>query len=225
MIYRVFIVDDEKLLRQGFIHMENWSEYEFSIAGEASDGEEALRLIEKQKPDIVVTDIRMPRMDGVELTKILKQKYPEIQVIVLSSYNDFDYVKETLKVGALDYILKPKMKFSDLLESLQKAKEVILQSRRRDENRNDTSVDQHPFNHTFYGKEVSYRPKSAELMRLNVTLFKQITQLLDNETLVKMIYEQMDQFIDQGIYLDPVVLKKSVTEIFYYLFHRLIIWV
>ncbi|NOU92704.1 response regulator [Paenibacillus sp. LMG 31456] len=121
-MYKVIIVDDEKLLRQGFIHMTDWSVNGFEIVGDASNGIEALELVERYQPDIVVTDIRMPGMDGIELTRILKQRYKDIQVIVLSSYNDFEYVKETLQLGALDYILKPTMQYTDLVNAMEKAK-------------------------------------------------------------------------------------------------------
>jgi two-component system response regulator YesN len=122
---RILIVDDEMLLRQGIIHMTNWDEYGFSVAGEASNGEEALHLIEISEPEIVITDIRMPVMDGIELTRKIKENYPQIQVIVLSSYNDFDYVRETLKLGALDYLLKSKMDPQELLSLLKKAKQKL----------------------------------------------------------------------------------------------------
>jgi two-component system response regulator YesN len=121
----VIIVDDEKLLRQGFIHMTDWSGTGFRIVGEASNGLEALDMIERLRPDIVVTDIRMPGMDGIELTRTVKSRFPGTEVIVLSSYNDFEYVKETLQLGALDYILKPKMQVSDLLAALNKAKSKL----------------------------------------------------------------------------------------------------
>ncbi|MEC0230461.1 response regulator [Paenibacillus alba] len=126
-MYKVIIVDDEKLLRQGFIHMTDWTQSGFEIVGDAANGVEALALVESLHPDIVVTDIRMPVMDGIELTRILKQSYPNIQVIVLSSYNDFDYVKDTLQLGALDYILKPKMQYTDLVNAMDKAKLTNLQ--------------------------------------------------------------------------------------------------
>ncbi|MGO4497957.1 response regulator [Paenibacillus sp. 2RAB27] len=126
-MYKVIIVDDEKLLRQGFIHMTDWTRSGFEIVGDAANGVEALGLVERLQPDIVVTDIRMPVMDGIELTRILKHSYPHIQVIILSSYNDFDYVKDTLQLGALDYILKPKMQYTDLVNAMEKAKLTHLQ--------------------------------------------------------------------------------------------------
>lgn len=122
-MYKVIIVDDEKLLRQGFIHMTDWAKIGIEIVGDVANGIEALNLIEQARPDIVVTDVRMPGMDGIELTRIIKDKYPGVEVIVLSSFNEFEYVKESLQLGALDYILKPKMQYTDLLAALEKAKE------------------------------------------------------------------------------------------------------
>ncbi len=118
---KLLIVDDEKLLRQGFIHMTDWSSHGYDVVGEAANGEEALPLIESEKPDIVVTDIRMPGMDGIDLIRAVKAAHPQIEIIVLSSYSDFPYVKESLQSGAADYLLKASMSFNDVLASLEKA--------------------------------------------------------------------------------------------------------
>lgn len=95
---KVLIVDDEVLIRQGIKHYVNWEEEGFTMIGEASNGEEALAIIEKENPHIVITDIVMPIMDGIELTKKVKEEYPEIEVIILSSFSDFDYVRSTKAV-------------------------------------------------------------------------------------------------------------------------------
>jgi len=115
---RLLIVDDEILIRQGIKHYINWEQEGFDIVGEAAHGKEALELIEVVKPDIILTDIVMPIMDGEELTRILKEKYPQIGVIVLSSFGDFDYVRSTFQNGVLDYILKPKLNSDSLLTAL-----------------------------------------------------------------------------------------------------------
>ncbi len=133
---KLLIVDDESLLRQGFIHMTDWPAHGFQIVGESANGKEALEIIAKKSPDIVVTDIKMPVMDGIELTKLIKRDYPFIQIIILSSYDDFDYVRETLCLGALDYVLKPKMNSTDLLKVLQKASS--LQDGMKNTNKSDT---------------------------------------------------------------------------------------
>lgn len=117
---RVFIVDDEYIIRQGIEYLLDWEKEGFTLVGEASNGEEALQKIEELHPHIVLSDIVMPKLDGIDLTKIIQEKYPDIRVIILSSYSDFDYVKDTFQHGAVDYILKPTLNPKDLLAALKK---------------------------------------------------------------------------------------------------------
>ncbi|MBD2871609.1 response regulator transcription factor [Paenibacillus arenilitoris] len=116
---KVLIVDDEVLIRQGIKHFMNWEQEGFHIVGEASNGKEALERIRELRPHIVLTDIVMPVMDGEELTKQIKLLYPEIEVIVLSSFGEFDYVRSTFQSGVADYILKPKLDMQHLLAVLK----------------------------------------------------------------------------------------------------------
>lgn len=116
---KILIVDDEYLLRQGIKHLVDWNKESFEIVGEASNGKEALSLIETLKPHIVITDIVMPIMDGLELVRYIKENYPEIQIVILSGYSDFDYVKSTFKLGVNDYILKPKLNPEEVLTLLK----------------------------------------------------------------------------------------------------------
>lgn len=125
-MYKLLIVEDEMLLRQGIVHMLNWTEHDFLIVGQVSNGKEALECIDTLKPDIIITDIIMPVMDGVEFTRRVKNAYPEIQIVVLSSYDDFSYVRETLRLGACDYVLKREINESMILEVLKRtAKKCI----------------------------------------------------------------------------------------------------
>lgn len=126
---KILLVDDEYLLRQGLKYLCNWESYGFSIIGEASNGEEAISLVKLHKPHIVITDIVMPLIDGIELIKLIKAFDESIQIIVLSSYGDFDYVKPSFKYGVQDYILKPKLQQDELLPILQKLKQNIISAR------------------------------------------------------------------------------------------------
>jgi two-component system, response regulator YesN len=121
-MYKIMVVDDEKLLRQGFIHITNWMNQNCIITGEASNGKEALELIEANCPDILITDIVMPVMNGLDLIHTIKKNYSHIQVIVLSSYSEFQYVREAMKLGAVDYILKQEIELDSLLKAISKAK-------------------------------------------------------------------------------------------------------
>ena len=117
---KVLIVDDEMLVRQGIKHLLDWEQAGYSIVGEASNGLEALELVEELQPHIVITDIVMPIMDGEKLVRLVKERYPAIEVIVLSSFSEFDYVRSTFQNGVADYILKPKLEAEYLLSILHK---------------------------------------------------------------------------------------------------------
>jgi two-component system response regulator YesN len=118
---RVLIVDDELLIRKGMIHYLDWEQEGFLIVGEAANGQEALALIESVHPHIIITDIVMPIMDGEELTRVVKERYPQIEIMILSSFGEFDYVRSTFQNGVVDYILKPKLDAQSLLNGLKKA--------------------------------------------------------------------------------------------------------
>ncbi len=103
---RVLIVEDDKFFRIAVKRYINWEQFGFEIAGEAVHGKAALEFMESHPVEVVVTDMSMPIMNGVELTREVKKRYPDIMCIALSAYDDFEFVKESLKAGASDYILK-----------------------------------------------------------------------------------------------------------------------
>ncbi|HEY5586952.1 MAG TPA: response regulator [Ruminiclostridium sp.] len=121
---KILIVDDENIIRMGIKTVIERSGRDWNIIGEAIDGVDALEQIECYKPNVIITDIRMPEIDGIELSKIVSVKYPDILVIVISGYAEFEYAKEAVKFGAVDYLLKP-TKPEDLIESLEKAEGII----------------------------------------------------------------------------------------------------
>jgi len=120
-LIKVLLVDDELAIRQGIRHYLDWEQVGFTIVGEATNGLEALKLISELQPHIVITDIVMPVMDGKVLTQKIKAQNCSIEVIILSSHADFDYVRSTFQLGVIDYILKPTMTAEILLENLKKA--------------------------------------------------------------------------------------------------------
>lgn len=118
----VMIVDDEKLLRKGFRNMTDWSTRGIHIIAEAINGMDALNKLKELTtlPDVIITDIKMPVMDGVQLTQELKRNYPEIKVIILSGHDDYEYVRDGLRLGAVDYLLKATIDTNDICEILQR---------------------------------------------------------------------------------------------------------
>lgn len=127
---RLFIVDDETIIRKGIISILRQNCAFVEVAGEAANGKAALEAIGAACPDVVVTDIKMPVMDGVELTKRLHTLYPHIRVIVLSGYDDYCFVRLSMKYGAFDYLLKPidKHEFLSVVRLLQQS-ELIEQGK------------------------------------------------------------------------------------------------
>ncbi|WP_338555441.1 response regulator [Paenibacillus sp. KS-LC4] len=118
----VIIVDDELLMRIGLKSMINWEEYGFYIAGEAANGKEALELAAQLSPDLIITDIKMPVMDGLELIRQVSQLLPSCQFVILSCLDEFQYAKEAVRLGAVDYLIKSDMKQQQLLDVLSVAK-------------------------------------------------------------------------------------------------------
>ncbi|QJD87130.1 response regulator transcription factor [Cohnella herbarum] len=135
-MYRVLLVDDEIEIRSGLKLKIDWAGHRFEVSGEAQDGREALALLEQHRYDLVLTDIRMPIMSGLELLKQCAENYPRVKVIVLSGYDDFHFVKAALQCGARDYLLKPVVR-SELTSILAKLREE-LDSEREAESRHDT---------------------------------------------------------------------------------------
>jgi len=117
--YKVFLVEDEIVIREGIRACIDWKENGFEFCGEAPDGEMALPLIQTIKPDILITDIKMPFMNGLELTRIVHETMPEMQTVILSGHDEFEYAREAIKLGVVEYLLKP-LSPSDLLGVLLK---------------------------------------------------------------------------------------------------------
>ncbi len=104
---KVFLVEDESVVREGLRDNIPWQQYGYEFVGEASDGEMALPLIQKTKPDVLLTDIKMPFMDGLSLSKLVHQEFPDMKIIIISGYDDFEYARGAILVGAEQYLLKP----------------------------------------------------------------------------------------------------------------------
>ncbi|RKL65643.1 DNA-binding response regulator [Salipaludibacillus neizhouensis] len=116
---KIFLVDDEIVVREGIRNCIDWESEGLVYCGDAPDGEIALPLIEKLNPDIVITDIKMPFMDGLELSRILKEKMPSIKIIILSGHDEFEFAREAMRIQINEYCLKP-ISSNDLLNILTK---------------------------------------------------------------------------------------------------------
>ncbi|MGD2078002.1 MAG: response regulator [Chloroflexota bacterium] len=128
MTYKVFLVEDEIVTREGIRDNVDWNAAGFDFCGEAQDGEVALPLIEKTQPDVLITDIKMPFMDGLQLCKIVRTQMPWIKIIVLSGHDEFEFAQEAIKLGVTEYLLKP-IRATELQAVLQNLGAVLDQER------------------------------------------------------------------------------------------------
>ncbi|HZG86302.1 response regulator transcription factor [Paenibacillus sp.] len=122
---RVLLADDEPLIRYGIKASVDWEREGFRLVADVANGADALAVMETETIDILITDIKMPIMDGLALTKKAMALHPGIKVVFVSSYNDFEYVREGLRLGVVDYILKPSLEPEDLLQIVKKCAEAI----------------------------------------------------------------------------------------------------
>ena len=128
---KVFLVEDEYVVREAIKNNINWSEYGIDFCGEAGDGEVALSMIRKELPDIVITDIKMPFMDGITLSKLLKEEFPWMEIILLTGYEEFSYAQEAIHIGVARYLSKPINgetlihEIDDLGQKIQEKKEEV----------------------------------------------------------------------------------------------------
>lgn len=122
--YRIILVDDEEEIRGGIARRVDWESLGFELIGDAENGEEALEKIEQLEPDVVMTDIRMPYMDGLTLCSRIRQKYPAMKILLFSGYDDFDYAKQAIKLNVSEYILKP-VNMEELREILTRVKNKL----------------------------------------------------------------------------------------------------
>ncbi|MDO5345217.1 MAG: response regulator [Lachnospiraceae bacterium] len=135
-MYKVVIIDDEPIIVTGLTKLVPWEKYDCQVAGTASDGQEGLELIRKVRPDMVFSDIYMPRMDGLLMAAALKSEYEDMEITILTGYRDFELVQQALRLGICRFILKPSS-MEELEEALaamteKLKKKGILPERQRD---------------------------------------------------------------------------------------------
>lgn len=201
---KVFLVEDEMLIREGVKNSIEWKEEGYEFVGEASDGELALPAIIKEKPDIVITDIRMPFMDGLELSRMIRKGLPSVKIVILSGYDDFSYAKEAIGIGVTEYLLKP-ISSEKLLETLNGISEKIKQEQ-EDRDAQETYYKEMQENMElrkmkFFAKLVSGELSLAEAMEegkefdMNLSA-REYTIILFKISLIKEGNAEQQDFID-----------------------------
>ena len=133
MSYRVFFVEDEVITREGIRDNVDWLANGFEFCGEATDGEMALPLLRTAQPDVLITDIKMPFMDGLQLSKVVRERMPWVKIIILSGHDEFEYARQAINLGVTDYLLKP-VTVQKLQNVLQKLTVQLDQERKEQAN-------------------------------------------------------------------------------------------
>ena len=122
--YKVLLVDDEEEVRNAIEQRINWEELGFEVIGKAQNGVKAMEIAEKLQPDVVITDIKMPYMNGLELARNLKEENPGVRILILTGFDEFEYAKEAVHLEIEEYILKP-INANELSECLKRLKNVL----------------------------------------------------------------------------------------------------
>lgn len=137
---KVFLVEDEATIRETLRDTVPWNSCGYIFAGEASDGEVALPLIAKTKPDVLITDIKMPFMDGLTLATMVRKEFPDIKIVIISGYDDFEYAKKAIELGVSEYLLKPVTKLN-LVKVLDELRVKIEEEKTKEEDVNKVDID------------------------------------------------------------------------------------
>lgn len=201
---RVLLVDDEPYVFDGLRIMVDWEKYGFSICGEATNGEDALEIIKTCNPHLVITDIKMPVMDGIQLIKsVYEASNIRAKFIILSGYDEFEYAKSAMKYGVNSYILKP-LDEDELSKAVEKASRQILEERKKEESRNKqlSFVAENAINSILKGE-----PTDSEIKRANFIL-----ELKEDEE-IKMLLLEIDDFDKWMSDYDGVQLRKTREKI------------
>ena len=126
--YKVLLVDDEEEVRNAIEQRISWEELGFEVIGKAQNGVKAMEIAEKLQPDVVITDIKMPYMNGLELARNLKEENPGVRILILTGFDEFEYAKEAVHLEIEEYILKP-VNANELSECLKRLKNVLDKER------------------------------------------------------------------------------------------------
>ena len=165
---KVFLVEDEFVVREGIKRNVDWQANGYEFCGEAGDGELAFPMIQKLKPDIVITDIRMPFMDGLELSRLIKKEFPWMEIVILTGFEEFEYAKEAISLGVAKYLLKP-ISGDELLKEISDIAEKIEEKKKEREIREKYAMEM----------EENFQKEKKDLLQYLVTGSKSMPELFE----------------------------------------------
>ena len=204
VMIKVFLVEDETIIRQGIKNNIDWRSNGFELVGEAGDGEYAYPMILKSQPDILLTDVKMPFMDGLELSRLVKKALPRTKIIVISGYNEFDYAKEAIKIGISDYLLKP-VTSASLMDALKKVSDQIFE-----EQENSRLLERYFIN---YEKYMAF-PDKSDYSGVDRKLIRNFMKTGNIEECGIFIDEYFEA-VGEGNYMSLLLRQYMTMDIFY----------
>ena len=136
---KLMIVDDEPVIRKGIVTVVDWKALDIQVVAEAANGRDGLSRALLEKPDIVITDIKMPIMDGITFSSELRKKLPKVRIVFLTGYSDFEYSRHAIRIGAEDYLLKP-VNTGELIELMERLKQEIVRENTHRQSRSRENV-------------------------------------------------------------------------------------
>lgn len=188
-MFQVVIIDDEPIIRKGIRNVIHWQEFGCEVGGEADDGQSGRELIEKIHPDIIITDIKMPEVDGLMMIGRVREIVPDSKIIILTGYRNFDYARTAVKLGAFDYLMKP-TKIDELSAVIRRAvEELRSKTARRDElgrlreqyEKSKPLVRERLLYNLLYGFYSNGEEAAREAERLNLRTDRYVLGLVENE--------------------------------------------
>lgn len=231
---RVLIVDDEKYVRMGIKSETDWPLIGCEVVGEASNGIEGLEAAETLRPDLVISDIRMPKMDGIEMAEKIIEKSPKTKVIFLTAYNEFEYARQAIRIGVSDYLLKP-FQDGELEGSIQRLlhlhpnapassaelEEQLIPLRKKDEVSNryvQTAIEYIENNYVDSGFSITKLAEAMSVSEGHISrLFKSETDQSINNYLTRYrIKKAMDYLKDVNVKVYEVAEKVGYSDIAYF---------
>ena len=204
VMIKVFLVEDETIIRQGIKNNIDWRSNGFELVGEAGDGEYAYPMILKSQPDILLTDVKMPFMDGLELSRLVKKALPRTKIIVISGYNEFDYAKEAIKIGISDYLLNP-VTSASLMDALKKVSDQIFE-----EQENSRLLERYFIN---YEKYMAF-PDKSDYSGVDRKLIRNFLKTGNIEECGIFIDEYFEA-VGEGNYMSLLLRQYMTMDIFY----------
>lgn len=220
---KVFLVEDEIVVREGIKNSIDWESNGFEFMGEAGDGELAYPMIKNKKPDIVITDIKMPFMDGLELTKLIRKEMSHIKVVILSGYDEFDYAKQAITLGVTEYLLKP-ISGNQLINSMLPIRDMILKERRQQEFvekfRKEMKDNEQVKQYTFFQNMVSSKLPYARLIEEGKELGLELSAGAYRLILLKIFSndKDSDEYSEKKIQMEQEIagIAKSNPQIIFF---------